>query len=105
MKSIHIYLNFVEDQKSLGYLVLKDINFDILNNLIEQLSLGNKNPGIVTKKLFKDIYELRGKNHARVYYREVQGRIKILAKSIKTNQDKVIKTLERLYSYYNLIKE
>lgn len=56
-----------------------------LNNLVKQLFLENKNPGIGTKKLFKDIYELRGKNSARVYYREVEGRIEILSKSVKTN--------------------
>ena len=40
-----------------------------LNNLVEQLSLGNRNPGIGTENVFKDVYELRGKNRARVYYR------------------------------------
>ena len=39
-----------------------------INNLIEQLSLGNRNPGIGTEKVFKDVYELRGRNRARVYY-------------------------------------
>jgi len=29
-----------------------------LNNLVEQLSLGNRNPGIVTENVFKDVYEL-----------------------------------------------
>ena len=40
-----------------------------INNLVEQLSLGNRNPGIGTENVFKDVYELRGKNRARVYYR------------------------------------
>jgi hypothetical protein len=61
-----------------------------INNLIKQLSLGNRNPGIRTENVFKDVYELRGKNRARVYYREVDGKIEILAKSVKTNQQKVI---------------
>ena len=49
-----------------------------LNNLVEQLALGNRNPGV-----FKDVYELRGKNRARVYYREVDGKIEILGKSVQ----------------------
>ena len=51
-----------------------------LNNLVEQLALGNQNPGIGTENVFKDVYELRGKNRARVYYREVDGKIEILGK-------------------------
>ena len=61
-----------------------------LNNLVEQLSLGNRNPGIGTENVFKDVYELRGKNRARVYYGEVDGKIEILGKSVKKNQQKVI---------------
>jgi hypothetical protein len=68
-----------------------------LNNLVEQLSLGNRNPGIGTENVFKDVYELRGKNRARVYYREVDGKIEILGKSVKSNQQKVINILKRMY--------
>jgi hypothetical protein len=68
-----------------------------LNNLIEQLSLGNRNPGIGTENVFKDVYELRGKNRARVYYREVDGKIEILGKSVKNNQQKVIDILKKMY--------
>jgi len=50
-----------------------------------------------TQHLFKDVYELRGKNRARVYYRKVDGKIEILAKSAKFNQGKVIKILKRMY--------
>lgn len=68
-----------------------------LNNLVEQLSLGNRNPGIGTENVFKDVYELRGKNRARVYYREVDGKIEILGKSVKRNQQKVINILKKMY--------
>jgi hypothetical protein len=68
-----------------------------LNNLVEQLSLGNRNPGIGTENVFKDVYELRGKNRARVYYREVDGKIEILGKSVKSNQQKVINILKKMY--------
>ena len=68
-----------------------------INNLVEQLSLGNRNPGIGTENVFKDVYELRGKNRARVYYREVDGKIEILGKSVKSNQQKVINILKKMY--------
>jgi hypothetical protein len=68
-----------------------------VNNLIEQLSLGNQNPGIGTENVFKDVFELRGKNRARVYYRKVDGKIEILAKSVKNNQQTVINILKKLY--------
>jgi hypothetical protein len=50
--------------------------------LVKQLSLGNRNPGIETENIFKGVYELRGKNRARVYYREVDEKIEILSKSV-----------------------
>ena len=68
-----------------------------INHLIEQLSLGNPNPGIGTEHLFKNVYELRGKNRARVYYRKVDGKIEILGKSAKKNQGKVINILKKMY--------
>ena len=70
-----------------------------LNNLVEQLSLGNRNPGIGNRRVkgLKDVYELRGKNRARVYYREVDGKIEILSKSVKSNQQKVINILKKMY--------
>ena len=69
-----------------------------LNNLVEQLSLGNRNPGIGNRRVkgLKDVYELRGKNRARVYYREVDGKIEILGKSVKNNQQKVINILKKM---------
>jgi len=68
-----------------------------LNNLIEQLSLGNRNSEIGTENVFKDVYELRDKNRARVYYREVDEKIEILGKSVKSNQQKVINILKKMY--------
>ena len=68
-----------------------------LNNLVEQLSLGNRNPGIGTERVFKDVYELRSKNRAQVYYCEVDGKIEILGKSVKSNQQKVINILKKMY--------
>ena len=65
------------------------------NSLIEQLSLGNRNPGIGTQHLFKNGYELLEKNRTRVYYLEADEKIEILAKSVKNNQDKVITILRK----------
>ena len=76
-----------------------------LNNLVDQLSLGNRNPGIGTENVFKDVYELRGKNRARVYYREVDLKIEILGKSVKSNRQKVINIKKKCIINLVLIKE
>lgn len=61
-----------------------------VNNLIEQLSLGNKNPGIGNERVkgLKNVSEARARNEGRVYFREKDGKIEILAKSNKDNQKK-----------------
>jgi hypothetical protein len=66
-----------------------------LNNLAEQLRLGNKSLGIGIKTLFKDVKEARAWGGARLYFREKNGKIEILAKSNKTTKDQkdVIKIL------------
>ena len=68
-----------------------------VNNLIEQLSLGNMNPGIGTRRVrnLNNVSEARGRNEGRVYFRE-KGAVEILAKSNKDNQDKVISILKKL---------
>jgi hypothetical protein len=62
------------------------------NHLIEQLSLGNTNPGIgnALRKGLKNVSEARGRNEGRVYFREIDGKIETLAKSNKDNPNKVI---------------
>ena len=69
-----------------------------VNNLIEQLSLGNENPGIGHKRVkgLKNVSEARGRNEGRVYFREKDGKIEILAKSNKDNQKKVIAILQKM---------
>lgn len=76
-----------------------------MNHLIDQLSLGNSNPGIDTQHLFKGVYELRGKNRARVYYRKINGKIEILRKSVKHNQKKVINIFKKTMASLILVKE
>ena len=69
-----------------------------VNNLIEQLSLGNDNPGIGSRRVkgLKNVSEARGRNEGRVYFREKDGKIEILAKSNKDNQNKVIGFLQKM---------
>ena len=69
-----------------------------VNNLIEQLSLGNDNPGIGNRRVkgLKNVSEARGRNEGRVYFREKDGKIEILAKSNKDNQNKVIGILQKM---------
>lgn len=76
-----------------------------VNNLIEQLALGNKSPGIGNRRVkgLKNVSEARGRNEGRVYFREKDGNIEILAKSNKDNQDTVIDILQKMgYSYNNI---
>ena len=63
-----------------------------VNHLIEQLSLGNTNSGIGTAPLkgLKNVSEARGRNEGRVFFRKIDGKIEILAKSNKDNPNKVI---------------
>ena len=69
-----------------------------VNNLIEQLSLGNDNPGIGNRRVkgLKNVSEARGRNEGRVYFREKDGKIEVLAKSNKDNQNKVIGILQKM---------
>ena len=72
---------------------------DEINLMIEKLRLGNEQCGIGRRTLFRNVKELRGKEGGRVYYRRVDGKFEILAKSnkVKREQKKVIKILEDLY--------
>ena len=68
-----------------------------VNNLIEQLSLGNENPGIGNRRVkgLKNVSEARGKNERRVYFLEKDGKIGILGKYNKDNQNKIIGILQK----------
>lgn len=69
-----------------------------IKHLKEQLSLGNMNPGINTKKVpgLKKVFETRAANGGRVYFQQNNGKIEILAISHKGNQDQVIKLLRTI---------
>jgi putative component of toxin-antitoxin plasmid stabilization module len=68
-----------------------------LDKLTAQLQAGNMNPGIGTKSIGHGIYEARGRDGARVYFKEENGVIEVLAKSNKANQQSVIDELYNLY--------
>ncbi len=69
-----------------------------VNHLISELNKGNTNPGIGTKTISRGLYELRGRNGGRVYYRN-RGKegYEILGYSDKGSQRKVINRLKELY--------
>ena len=75
-----------------------DVQKDV-NHLEEQLAKGNDNPVIGRKPICKGVIEHRGKNGGRLYVRESDGVIEILAKSgkKKSNQQFVINRLKEIY--------
>lgn len=75
-----------------------DVQKDI-NHLEKQLAKGNDNPGIGRKPISNGIIEHRGKNGGRLYVRESDSIIEILAKSgkKKSNQQFVINRLNEIY--------
>jgi putative component of toxin-antitoxin plasmid stabilization module len=68
-----------------------------IDNMVFQLQQGNMNPGTKNRFLFNGIFEARSANGARVYFRNTENGIEILAKSDKHNQTQVIQLLRRLY--------
>jgi hypothetical protein len=69
-----------------------------LDNLFEQLSRGNMNPGLGTKALAgTDVSYARGRNGGRLFFRNVNGEIQVVGKSDKANESKVIARLNQLY--------
>ncbi|MFS0567744.1 RHS repeat-associated core domain-containing protein, partial [Brevibacillus invocatus] len=68
------------------------------DNLVKSFLSGNTNPGKGSKSLgFGGIYEMRGANGARVYFKNVETGIEVVGKSNKANQADVIKVLRDLY--------
>ena len=69
-----------------------------VNDLIERLASENDNPGMGNKRIkgLRNVSEVRGKNGGRVYFRRTDGKIEILGKSNKDNQDKVLGILKKM---------
>lgn len=67
------------------------------NHLISELLKGNENPGLGSKNLFKEVYYLRGRNGARIFYRKTAIGFEILGKADKANEQTVINILKKLY--------
>lgn len=70
---------------------------DETNSLIREFLNGNANPGLGTKHLAGDIYYLRGRNGARVFYRITDGVMDILGKATKSNEQTVINLVLRVF--------
>jgi hypothetical protein len=69
-----------------------------LDSLFQQLSRGNMNPGLGSKALAgTDVTYARGRNGGRLFFRNVDGGIRIVGKSDKANESKVIARLNQLY--------
>lgn len=67
------------------------------DDLIQKFLAGNTNPGLGSKNLFGNISYLRGRDGARVFYRMNNGKMEILGKSSKANEQTVINVLKELY--------
>jgi RHS repeat-associated protein len=70
------------------------------NALMEQYAKGNRNPGLGTKFIegTKDVYEMRSKGGARVYFRNIgDNAIDVVGYSNKSNQQQVIDELKKVY--------
>ena len=70
---------------------------DEVNSLIKSFIGGNTNPGIGTKHLVNDVYYLRGRNGARVFYRMINGTMEIPGKAYKGNEQTVINLVIKLF--------
>jgi len=71
-----------------------------MNHLIEQLSKGNFEAGLGHPGHIEDtdVFYLRGRNGARLYYRRTgKNQYDVVGKSAKGNQDKVMGQLKKLY--------
>jgi hypothetical protein len=69
-----------------------------IDHLTSELAKGNLNPGIGTKALKgTGLSYARGRDGARVFFRETEDGIEIVGKADKNNEDKVIKRLQELY--------
>ena len=70
---------------------------DEADALIQAFRNGNTNPGLGVKHLSGDIYYLRGRNGARVFFRMVDGVMDILGKANKANEQTVIDLVLRIF--------
>jgi hypothetical protein len=69
-----------------------------MDSLARQLREGNMNPGLGSKSLpGTDVSYARGRNGARLFFRNVDGGIQIVGKADKGNETAVINRLKDLY--------
>ena len=68
-----------------------------LDHLVEELGKGNTNPGLGTKGLGNGISYARARDGARVFFKQTQDTITIVAKASKANESQVINYLKSLF--------
>jgi len=68
-----------------------------LDHLVEELGKGNTNPGLGTKGLGNGISYARARDGARVFFKQAQDTITIIAKASKANESQVINYLKSLF--------
>jgi len=68
-----------------------------LDAMLLKLGRGQTQQGIGSKPILADIYELRSKSGARIYFRYRDDILDIVAKSTKENQSRAIRILRELY--------
>lgn len=68
-----------------------------IDKLTAQLSVGNLNPGIGSKSLGSGISYARGRDGARVFFRQTENVVDILGKPSKANESVVIKEVLKAF--------
>ncbi|MER5609147.1 Hint domain-containing protein [Micromonospora tulbaghiae] len=69
-----------------------------MDGLFKQLSEGNMNPGLGSKSLAgTDVAYARGRNGARLFFRNVDGGVQVVGKADKANEAAVIRRLTEIY--------
>ncbi len=65
--------------------------------LIRELEKGNLNPGLGSKHLVGDVFYLRSRGGARLFFQKVGNQIRIVGEATKANENRVISRLMELY--------
>jgi hypothetical protein len=68
-----------------------------LDHLVEELGKGNTNPGLGTKGLGNGISYARARDGARVFFKQANDTITIIAKASKANESQVINYLKAFF--------
>ncbi|MAG77938.1 hypothetical protein CL616_01085 [archaeon] len=95
LKSIRKYDSLVTQAKvaTRNQKIQRDVD-----HLTKELDKGNFQAGLGRKKLFGDIFYLRGRNGGRLFYRRIgEDTYEIIAIASKVNEETVINLIERYF--------